>query len=112
MAPAVRERVPRRAGDGAEMVVLDDEHVLGQDGAQLARPVGIERRAARVVPARGEHDGARARPLGGGERVREHAARVHRHRHEAQAEHAGDVEHARPARVLDRDRVAGLRGGR
>ena len=59
------------------------------------------------MAARRDHHGAGAGALGGGERVGDHPARVDRHRHEPQAERAGEVEHARPARVLDGDGVAG-----
>ena len=65
---------------------------------------GVERRAARVVPARREHDGPRA---GRGQRVGDHPALVDGDRHEPQAERAREVEHAGPAGILDRDRVAG-----
>ena len=64
------------------------------------------------MAARRDDDGAGSGSLGGGERVRDHAALVDGHRHEPQAEHAREVEHAGPAGILDGDSVAGGDGDR
>ena len=81
-------------------------------GAQVAGARGVHRRAARVVAPRRQHDRPGARSLGGLERAREHPARVDGDAGQAQAERAGEVVHAGPARILDGDGVAGGEVGR
>jgi nitroimidazol reductase NimA-like FMN-containing flavoprotein (pyridoxamine 5'-phosphate oxidase superfamily) len=99
--------VPVDAGDRTEVVVLDQQRLGLQDGAELGRAGGVMRRAGRVLPARREHGRAGTvakRPL---QRVRDHAARVERDPDGPQPERADEIDDRRPAGVLDRDPVAG-----
>ena len=105
-AARARRRVVRHAGDRAEVVVLDHEHVREQR-AQRRGALGVQRRAERVVPARRDDRPARSGVQRGGQRLGPHPAVVDRDRREPQPERPRQVEHARPARVLDGQQVAG-----
>ena len=105
-AARARRRVVRHAGDRAEVVVLDHEHVREQR-AQRRGAVGVQRRAERVVPARRDDRPARAGVQRRGQRLGPHPVVVDRDRRESQPERPRQVEHARPARVLDGQQVAG-----
>ena len=93
----------RRAGDGPEVVVLDDEDVR----RQRARAAACARAADSTAPVgfwpRGvSDDGARRRR----QRVRAHPLRVEGDGQRRQPEGADDVDHRREAGVLHRHGVA------
>ena len=99
----------RRAGDGAEVIVLDQQRAgeLARIVAQLARAVGVERGAGRVLPARGEITAATApRASARAQRGGEHPALVERDRLEHEALRAQQVVEGGVAGVLDGDAVA------
>ena len=88
------------------MVVLDHEHVassarsVAARSASSAAPNGLCPRGVMIAPR------APARSAGG-QRLGPHPVVVHRDRREPQPERPRQIEHARPARVLDRQQIAG-----
>jgi hypothetical protein len=103
------ERVQRTAGDGAEVVVFDEQRAgeALEHGAQLQRAGCVESCAERVLPAGGDDGGERAAPEGAIELDGEHAAVIDGDRLQREAVGAQEVVEGGVAGVLDGDAVAG-----